>query len=1029
MKRLLIIVSILFTAFTSFSQSCGYTLVDTVFANSATLITATTARINGDASNGDVAGTSVRLNYVRVGHTDTVSATTSWPTSIRNLTGLTPATQYVYYYALICGSQILNQSPRYFFTTLTQTITYTPMDAAGYQFKYFKADSGFKVPRLDTSLRRAPVTGGDIVYRPGDNTFYGYYSDCSCWRALATDSAGVIAALDLKVDSVTVSGDSLFWWNNNGVSHGYILPALANVWKLDGNTNGSYKTIGTLDAFNFGIVANNVQSGIIDLSTNSAGFGYGVLAVNAGAGNAAFGYGVLNSNSSGINNTGVGNAALSVNNIGDYNTSVGTFSMQNTSSGSNNTALGWQALKANTTASNNVAMGWNSLAANTTGASNIAIGNYSGLYTTTASNQFFLNNHNTTNYTGDTTKSLVYATFNANPLLQRFKIDGRFEVNDGTQSANSVFIGDANGVGKWALQSSIVTATPTLQQVATAGNTYSGALTFPQLYGSSAANGDLLIDGTSSATKATSYVDIQQVGGYVSINTTSAVNNLAIPLHIGASAYNPSVDPALLINRNVSDATGSGNAHCFVDATFVSRSGGIGYNSYDVFPIIGGASNNHIAGFQFRAELNNVGFTTGNTYGLYTQLINDAGTVTNNYGGYAANPTNTGTITNNYGFYAEAQTAGGTLNYAFYSAGATPNYFGGSTNFNTGFTIAGAATSRKLAVGNGTTFVASTETWALPGTSGNVLTSDGTNWTSAAPAASGVTTVGAFSASSQTNGATISSSTITFGPADATNPGMVSTNTQTFAGAKIFNGNVTFGLTGAAGKINFNRSSDGATLGDIFQGATYLTIDGSNGLEFQQGGFSGMRYSSTGFFVSIPSVGVATATALLHINTNQSTSASTAPLKFALASANIMATPERGAVEVKNNRLYYTDSTGTRYIIHAGGKPTIAAGAGAGTTPTISITGIDECGFISITTGTLPTLSAIVATVTFSSAYGATPRCVALTAANAITAALSGLGMVYIDQAGITTTTFDLTAGATALTAATAYKWYYTVTQ
>jgi hypothetical protein len=59
---------------------------------------------------------------------------------------------------------------------------------------------------------------------------------------------------------------------------------------------------------------------------------------------------------------------------------------------------------------------------------------------------------------------------------------------------------------------------------------------------------------------------------------------------------------------------------------------------------------------------------------------------------------------------------------------------GGSTiNAVTGFKINGAATSRKMLVGDGTNFIASTETWAVPGTSGNVLTSDGTNWTSAAP--------------------------------------------------------------------------------------------------------------------------------------------------------------------------------------------------------------------------------------------------------------------------------------------------------
>lgn len=60
----------------------------------------------------------------------------------------------------------------------------------------------------------------------------------------------------------------------------------------------------------------------------------------------------------------------------------------------------------------------------------------------------------------------------------------------------------------------------------------------------------------------------------------------------------------------------------------------------------------------------------------------------------------------------------------------------GSTIFNagTGFQIGGVASSGKILKANGTNFVASTETYAAPGTSGNVMTSDGTNWTSAAPA-------------------------------------------------------------------------------------------------------------------------------------------------------------------------------------------------------------------------------------------------------------------------------------------------------
>jgi len=72
-------------------------------------------------------------------------------------------------------------------------------------------------------------------------------------------------------------------------------------------------------------------------------------------------------------------------------------------------------------------------------------------------------------------------------------------------------------------------------------------------------------------------------------------------------------------------------------------------------------------------------------------------------------------------------------NLTFDSSGAIL----GSTiiNAGTGFRVAGAAASNKILKGNGTNFVASTETYAAPGTSGNVMTSDGTNWTSAAPGA------------------------------------------------------------------------------------------------------------------------------------------------------------------------------------------------------------------------------------------------------------------------------------------------------
>lgn len=80
-------------------------------------------------------------------------------------------------------------------------------------------------------------------------------------------------------------------------------------------------------------------------------------------------------------------------------------------------------------------------------------------------------------------------------------------------------------------------------------------------------------------------------------------------------------------------------------------------------------------------------------------------------------------------------------------------------NATTGVQINGAATSNKILKGNGTNFVASTETYAAPGTSGNIMTSDGTNWTSAAPAGGGAWTEVANATINGVNNFTISSLT------------------------------------------------------------------------------------------------------------------------------------------------------------------------------------------------------------------------------------------------------------------------------
>ena len=254
MKRILFFL-LLLPAF-SFAQLCADE--DTVRANSVTLITYNSARVNG--TTGHFAGTvlSISLKYVRVGQTDTATSTSAGVNALRNITGLQANTLYVYYYISTCGSGTVKQSVAYTFTTLANTVNYTPMAAMGYQFKYLKADSGLMAPRRDTTIGRAPNYGGQIVWKPEDSTFYGYNGEY--WHPLAIDSAGIISLLNDKVDSVTVAGDSLWYWKS-GVSYGYILPTQANEWKLVGNSGTTAGTnfVGTTDNVDLVFKTNNAE--------------------------------------------------------------------------------------------------------------------------------------------------------------------------------------------------------------------------------------------------------------------------------------------------------------------------------------------------------------------------------------------------------------------------------------------------------------------------------------------------------------------------------------------------------------------------------------------------------------------------------------------------------------------------------------------------------------------------------------------------------------------------------------------------
>jgi hypothetical protein len=102
-----------------------------------------------------------------------------------------------------------------------------------------------------------------------------------------------------------------------------------------------------------------------------------------------------------------------------------------------------------------------------------------------------------------------------------------------------------------------------------------------------------------------------------------------------------------------------------------------------------------------------------------------------------------------------------------------------------------------------------------------------------------------------------------------------------------------------------------------------------------------------------------------------------------------------------------------------GGTPTIAAGAGSGTSPTISLVSgsRDTTGTISLTTGTSPSASSIVATLTFAFTFPSNAFCAFAPSSSSAT----GLN-VYVSS---NASNLILNVGSTPLAAGSTFSWSY----
>jgi hypothetical protein len=227
------------------------------------------------------------------------------------------------------------------------------------------------------------------------------------------------------------------------------------------------------------------------------------------------------------------------------------------------------------------------------------------------------------------------------------------------------------------------------------------------------------------------------------------------------------------------------------------------------------------------------------------------------------------------------------------------------------------------------------------------------------------------------------------------------------------NGNLTLldGMTAIGGLAVQLKEVPSASLNVAVSAGTYRKADGT--LATYAGTASRTLTASATNYLWLTDVGVLTLSTSAFPTTGN---------VVRLATATTNATTVTGITDA---RIPWLSLGG--HVNWGVGTPTIAAGAGAGTTPTLTVTGSDQGGLITIATGTAPTASAVVATITFGQAFPTAPRAVILTPGGSSTAALSGAAQVYVEVTAISTTAFTITVGSTNLTASTTYKWQYAV--
>jgi hypothetical protein len=300
------------------------------------------------------------------------------------------------------------------------------------------------------------------------------------------------------------------------------------------------------------------------------------------------------------------------------------------------------------------------------------------------------------------------------------------------------------------------------------------------------------------------------IGRSALTNNTTGSYNTTIGFHSGSSL------------RTVGSAFGTEN-------TFIGNSSGAGITTGSYNTILGSQTYTIVSGAQV-----GIGITTGSNNTIIGGRI------------FGLTPT----LSNNI-ILADG-------------AGNIRAQYDGTTGWTLGTIASGTWSGTTISAAKGGTGLTS------PGASGNVLTSDGTNWVSTTPAVSGVSNL-AYSGTGATNGGSISGTTLTLTAADATNPGLISTGAQTIAGAKTFSSTIVGSISGNAATV-----TNGVYTTNKLSALSATTSSELAGVISDETGSGALVFATSPTLVT-PTLGAATATSVAFAGSTSGTATISAP--------------------------------------------------------------------------------------------------------------------------------------------------------